>query len=74
MWIFLIHMRIVYPGGLLSAKTHFAVRVDKNIISWQGFQNVVRTMRWDDTVIMSDAELAEIEEDIRQIRKLLEET
>jgi hypothetical protein len=38
---------------------------------WQEFRAVVQTMRWED--IVTDAELAEIEMDIQQIRKLLEE-
>jgi hypothetical protein len=41
--------------------------------SWQEFQSVVRTMRWDDTSRnITDGELAEIELEIEQIRELLD--
>ena len=43
------------------------------ILFWQDFQSVVQTMRWEDAArCISDAELAEIENDIRKIRKLLD--
>ena len=41
---------------------------------WQGFQCVVRTMLWEEIAQgLSDDELAEIEDEIREIRRLLNE-
>ena len=43
------------------------------VLSWQGFQFVVRIMRWEEMEQNdSDEELGKIEDDIRQIRELLE--
>lgn len=41
---------------------------------WQGFQIVVQTMCWEAAEKgLSDAELCEIENDIREIREMLDE-
>ena len=45
----------------------------KHEFHWQGFQDVVRTMLWEEIAQgLSDGELAELELEIQQIRKLLD--
>ena len=42
---------------------------------WQEFQDVVRTMVWDDVAAdLNGEKLGEIEDDIHEIRKLLDDS
>jgi hypothetical protein len=55
----------------MQNKKRLAARFDKTIISWQEFQSVNGTL--EEWVKKSDAEFAAIDDEIQEIRELLDD-